>query len=266
MRPLLDTARDAVTVFVDEAGQDYIDDPSNEDEKFERVRVRALLATLGSDVLNVRSLSEAARNFQAADEVVRAEELFLFDRLAGCFHHWGGVSLGRWDAEAPAAESLAGRLIFAVSGGEARPRDAAAAAAFAQAVSAGAATLGGALIKRWRGALWIVREAAALTGRAGVEPAAAVPLEGRLLWDNRFIIEGEAEGLEIAPMGAAAAAFLGDRAVLFQGPPEALGALPGQYGAGLLTGAPALPFTGGEGACAKALTKERFDGRTIRFS
>lgn len=44
-RPFLDCDRESIRAALREAGIDWVDDPSNEDPKYERVRVRALLAS-----------------------------------------------------------------------------------------------------------------------------------------------------------------------------------------------------------------------------
>ncbi len=269
LRPLLDVARKAVTEYLASLGQDFIDDPSNDDAAFERVRVRALLASLGEqDLLSASALVETASKLKMAAVRLKAQEDRLFSALGGCFHGWGGVSLARWDVDAPGAEGLARRLIHAASGGAFSPDAQKAAAAAAQALESGAASLGGALVRRWRGRLFFFREPAALTGRAGVAPQALQPLGKVLLWDRRFIMRAAAGARDLAagPMGTGAARFLGPRAHLFHGPLEALESLPGLFSGGELIGAPALPFMGGSRCAAKALTRERYLGEIVRFS
>lgn len=271
LRPMLGFSRAAATDYLNALGQDFIDDPSNADEGFERVRVRALLAALAEQgLLTAAALGDTARRLGEADKRLRAEEDGLFDAAGGCFHGWGGVSLERWPAGAAAGAGLASRLIYAVGGGEHRPDDGAAAEAMTQARS-GAATLAGALIKFWRGRYWLFREPAALTGRAGVAPAELAPLNRPVVWDRRFILDpDEAAGLEAGPlglrMGGGAEAFLGPRAALFQGPPEALEAAPGFYRGGVLIDAPALPFMRLTPARAASLIQERYHGGIVRFS
>lgn len=266
LRPLLKESRAWVTAYLDQVGQDYFDDPSNDDPAFERVRVRALLAALSEQsLLTQEALAATAGRMRDADARLRAQEDGLFDTLGGCFHPWGGVSLTRW-GPAPGAAGLARRLIYAAGGGEYAPAEDEARLALEDVLKNGAATLSGALIKQWKGRVWFLREPAALTGRAGVAPATPCPLKGPLLWDRRFILEPEAEGLAVGPMGAAAERFLGPRTALFQGPQEALGALPGLFAASELIGAPALPFMGERRASARPLTQERYRGGIVRFS
>ncbi len=268
LRPLLSCSRRAVTQWLRAIGQDFIDDPSNLDPAYERVRVRALLAALAEQgLLTGPALAAAAGKAAAAAARLAEQEDELFNNLGGCFHRWGGISLDRWRAGALGAAGLARRLIHAAGGGEFPPEEGAAAEALSQAHEAGAGTLAGVLIRRAKGRLWLLREPAALTGRAGAPPKPGEPLTGSMLWDRRFIITAPAAGdLEIAPMGASAAAFLGPRAALFTGPQEALAGLPGLYQGGVLIGAPALPFMGEEPAFAEPLTEERYAARIVRFS
>jgi tRNA(Ile)-lysidine synthase len=268
LRPMLSFSRADVTDWLGETGQTFIDDPSNDDPAFERVRVRALLAALAEqDILTAEKLAEtAARAAKAAERLARQEDALL-DAFGGVFHGWGGVSLARWRAEAPGAAGLARRLIHAAGGGEFAPEEDAAAHAAANALETGAGTLGGALIRLWKSRLWFLREPAALTGRAGSPPASPQPLDGRLLWDRRFaVLAGQGgSALEVGAMGEGACAFLGVREGLFDGPPEALAAMPGVYRNGVLIGAPALPFMETGQAIAKSLVQERYAGRIVRF-
>ena len=261
MRPLLGVRRDEVTAYLQAPGQAYVDDPSNLDDRFERVRVRALLAALSEqELMSAEALCASARKLASADDAVRQHEETLFDRLGGCFTAWGGALLDRWDAAAPAAAGLARRLLHAVGGGAYAPDGHAAAQAMA---GAGAATLAGVLIRRWRGKLWLVREPAALLGRAGVPPLGAAPVIAPMLWDGRFIVTPAASaGLEIAPLGAAEMTV--DTSA-FTGPPEGLSAAPGLYQRGVLIASPALPFMRSEAAAFRSLTRERFLGRIVRF-
>lgn len=269
LRPLLSFSRESVTAWLDDIGQDYLDDPSNLDDRFERVRVRALLAALAEqELLAGASLAASAEKLGLAEDAARAQEEALFNHLGGCFYPWGGVSLDRWDGKAPGAGGLARRLIHAAGGGDYPAEEAAAIEAMEKASSERAATLGGALIRGWKSRFWFLREPAALTGRAGVAPMAPQPLTGPVLWDRRFVIapNDPSGNLEIAPLGVEGAAFLGPRACLFRGPPEGLAAQPGLSRQGVLIGAPALPFMDTRNLTCRCLIEERFDGRIVRFS
>lgn len=265
LRPLLSFSRIRLTATADAVNQAYIDDPSNEDPAFERVRTRALLAALAEqDLLNGDALCRTARRLETAHRRLRLQEERLFSTLGGCFHHWGGASLDR-AAETPAMGGLAARLVHAVNGEPYRPDDGAAMKALQAAHATGAATLGGVLIKAHRGRIWFLREPGALLGRAGVTAATPQPLTDPLLWDGRFILRPPFEGraFTVAPLGEAAA----DRpeAALFAGPREGLMATPAIYHDDALIAACVFPSEKGGAFAFKSLMQERFDGEIVRF-
>ena len=91
LRPLLCFTRAQLTETVDKAGQEFIDDPSNEDPHFERVRTRALLAALEEqNLLTSVALNRTASKLAAAAARLRRQEDDLFTALGGCFLFMGG--------------------------------------------------------------------------------------------------------------------------------------------------------------------------------
>lgn len=268
LRPMLEFRRMDITQFLVEQGQDFIDDPSNDDDAYERVRVRALIGALEEQyLLSGPALAASAAKMWDAQKRLREAEHTLLNSLAGQFHHWGGVSLKCVDlVTGDTLVSLVRRLIFAVGGGDHPPNDAQAEAAISQTLSNGASTLGGALLKMRKDRLWFLREPAALLGRAGVAPLARVPLMGALVWDNRFICVPNGLSAEVGPLGKEGEAALGVTRSLFDGPPEALFTLPGVYADGVLIGAPVRLFKGSDAAAFRSLTPERYASEIVRFS
>ena len=65
LRPLLDWRRAELAAVVAGAGITAVDDPSNRDPRFDRVRLRAALA--GADWLDVAAMAESARHLAEAD-------------------------------------------------------------------------------------------------------------------------------------------------------------------------------------------------------
>ncbi len=65
LRPLLSWRRSELQQVCDRAGVEAVDDPSNGDEQFERVRVRRALA--GADWLDIDALGRSAANLADAD-------------------------------------------------------------------------------------------------------------------------------------------------------------------------------------------------------
>ncbi|HEY6663279.1 MAG TPA: tRNA lysidine(34) synthetase TilS [Sphingomicrobium sp.] len=76
LRPLLGWRRGELQQICANAGLSPVDDPSNEDEHYERVRIRRALA--GSDLLDSAAAARSARNLAEADEALD----WLADSLA----------------------------------------------------------------------------------------------------------------------------------------------------------------------------------------
>ena len=68
VRPLLDWSRDELRAVCASAGVTPVQDASNEDERFERVRIRAALAS--SEWLDAAALARSAANLDRADEAL----------------------------------------------------------------------------------------------------------------------------------------------------------------------------------------------------
>ena len=196
LRPLLGTKRQALRDWLTGWGQPWIEDPSNEDERFERVRARRALAGMGT--------ASTERLAALADKSARAAA--LLERSA---RRWIAFSLREHDAgicHVAAAdfrdlpEALQERILAIVidryGGGQAVPEaDELQRAARWACSSEGPVrcTLGGALLGRRKTGFWVTREAA----RIAADPE-LVPDSGKLLWDNRFLIEAVA-GATVTP-------------------------------------------------------------------
>ncbi|MCA8887199.1 MAG: tRNA lysidine(34) synthetase TilS [Parvularculaceae bacterium] len=257
-RPLLGYRRAALVALLHANVHPFIEDPSNADPAFERVRVRRELAAgAGPGFDALIDMSRRAAATAAEDE---RRERAAFDDLNGRFHPWGGASF--LSREAPADAALAARLIHAVGGGAHRPDHNRARVAMGVVATGRRASLGGALVRQWRGRTWVLREPAAVLGRAGVAPAGVVTLApgARTCWDRRFVVANS--GDEALTLGALAAAPDVENAGVagFDGPAEAKAAMPVLVGAG---GRIADPCGGGK--AFEALAPERFYRCVNRF-
>ncbi|NWG71466.1 MAG: tRNA lysidine(34) synthetase TilS [Parvularculaceae bacterium] len=250
LRPLLAISRQFLREGLRHAGRRWIDDPSNEDLRYERIRVRGLLAALEEQGLLSRdALVATAIRMRLAAERQEAADHAAFDRYEGVLHGLGFVRL-RATGDMPA--SLVGRIIRAVGAGDHEPAEADASRALAQALAAGASTLGGAMLKREGDALYVFREPAAVLGRAGVPGLARteIPSGAPRLWDRRFIIGARAdESGVVEPLGRNPD-LLGRMASLHRCPAEALMAAPDSGGR--------LP--------TRSLLPERFHGKVMRIA
>ncbi len=273
IRPLLAFSRDRLTATVNAYEQPFFDDPSNDDRTYERVRMRAFLSeAMARELLDRDNLLRTAKRMAATRRETRQREARAFLAIGGVFTRWGGASLDVRPLSEKAADAggLIARLIRAVSGADYEPDPEDAAAHLADALASGAATLGGALIKTSGERLWVLREPAAVLGRAGAPPLAAVniPASGRILWDRRFILSAKTD-LTVRPLGPESVKDLAAAAALFEGPREGLFGLPGLYRGERLIGAPGFLSGSNEaelgGWSARPLAEERFFGGIVRF-
>ncbi|WP_338662099.1 tRNA lysidine(34) synthetase TilS [Pararoseomonas sp. SCSIO 73927] len=188
LRPLLGVAPSAIERFLAARGLVPVRDPSNDDPRFARARLRRSLGDPGGEGPGVAALVEAAGAFGARRARLRAA---VAERLAACAgfrpEGWAvldGPALGR----DPVAEAALSVLVQALGGGAHPPARAAVAAMLAR----GGGSLGGAF---WRGR-FIGRE----PGRCAPRVAAA---PGKV-WDGRWRV---VEAPEAASVGAAGPGF-----------------------------------------------------------
>jgi len=203
VRPLLGMRRQALRDYLNARGEGWIDDPSNLNHAFERVRVRAGLSDPEIEKLAVdaagagrerQELSAAAASLIGHFGSMPAPGLFRLDPefLRGAYPGDGN----RGDSEA-AAHAM--RALLATAGGTPYLPDRERTVALVGRLAAGEplrATLSRAAVEAGSNGIWIRREARNLP-----TPSQA----GRAqLWDGRWRIaaEGEAAGLAVGPLGA----------------------------------------------------------------
>lgn len=229
LRPLLGIAPAALEAVVAEAGLTPVRDPSNDDPRFTRVRIRRVLADPGGEGAAVAALSAAAGAFAArrgrraaavAERLARAAAI----RPEG-FAWLDPEALGR---DAVAAAALA-RLVRMVGGGGFAPAPARASALLA----AGGGTLAGAWLRRAAGGRWLL---------ARDPGAVAPPVEAvrGAVWDGRFRLTGPGRpGWRLGALGAAAAVLRAGSGL----PAAVLRALPAiRDPHGMLAAVPALLY------------------------
>ncbi|MDZ7626846.1 MAG: tRNA lysidine(34) synthetase TilS [Parvularculaceae bacterium] len=255
LRPLLGWRRADLRSILSAERAAFVDDTSNSDRRFERVRARSALASAGEPV--IVALLAAAAEARALSRVLDRLEHVRLASLRADFQADGSVRLSSSDASRSVDASLIARLLAAVGGGEV-PADAAAGAALDAALAGRRATLAGAIIGRKGRDLMIMREPAAVLGRKDLEPVAPVRLAAgeKVLWDRRFSVENTLSGdAEIRPLGAVAQALNPFLA-------ETLSTAPGLWRGGELAAFPGDDGVG-EGAIV-SLAPERFYRRVIR--
>lgn len=212
LRPLLEVSRADLRDWNRARGVAWVEDPSNDDPRFDRVRARAALEGIGVDRAR---LAEAATNLGAAREVLR---LFAHERAAGIARVEAGdvvFDLAAFRAlPAETRDRLFAHALRWVATASYRPRGAAMRDTLAAAEAHGRATLAGCLVTIRLG-----------TGRQGTdgqgtdrqgtdgqgtlrvsrEPAAVADLRAPLPgpWDRRWHVRAPA-GLPTADFTLAA--------------------------------------------------------------
>lgn len=254
VRPLLGLHRADLRNYLTKAGARFIDDPSNDDPHYERVRARRTIDACPNRDALVKALSDLAGVARSLRAVADRMEVLQFHRAGGEFMADGSVRFS------PAADSaIAARLFHAVGAGEHAPGEDAAAAAFVATLSGRRATLAGAVLEQVGDRLLIKREPAAVLGRGRAPDIAPELLRpgGRVLWDNRFMVRNIFEApVEVRALGVGAAPLGDDRL-------PALETAPGVFLAGRLA---AFPGDSGDGEVAiRNLVPERFARRVTRF-
>ncbi len=72
-RPLLDFGREELRTYLEKDGDAWLDDPMNEDPRFSRVRVRALLPALEAAGVSQQRIVDASRHLARARKALEAE-------------------------------------------------------------------------------------------------------------------------------------------------------------------------------------------------
>jgi len=194
VRPLLGERREALRAYLLSIGQDWIEDPSNTDKRFERVRLRQSLSGLGLSAQALADLGRAAAEVSAG--LWKSAESFIDVYVKGSPFGFGVTPSGPLLALPSAVrDRVIGCLIGRYGGGgRAEPGEI---ARLAASLAAGTCrrTLAGAMILRRKDTVLVGREA----GRIARVPM-TIPAAGRFLWDRRFAIAGE-PGAEIVAAG-----------------------------------------------------------------
>ena len=212
LRPLLSFAPAQLEAVVAAAGLTPVRDPSNDNPRFARIRLRQALGDPDGEGEGILALAEAAGAFAQRRTRQQAE---LLARLAAAAEirpeGYAWVHPKALGDDAPGIMALA-RLIGLI-GGAAWPVPIPATAAL---IARGGGSLAGAWVRPGAGGRWLVVRDPGLI-------APAQPLVPPFLWDGRFLLSGPARpGWSCAALGAAAAEFRGRAPI----PLTALRALP----------------------------------------
>jgi tRNA(Ile)-lysidine synthase len=188
------------------AGHGWIDDPSNADERFERIRLRNLMPALAHHGLTAKAISRSAMRLARANAALDHFTISSLDALVAVRPE--GFAVIDRAAFVALPEEIAlrilARLLPCIGGRSGAPRLLAIEAlhGWITGEEGTAHTLAGCRIVKRKREIILGRE----PGRLPREPAPLAAGEPRL-WDNRFAVAigGTDEPCAIAPAGAFAA-------------------------------------------------------------
>ncbi|RKQ94187.1 tRNA lysidine(34) synthetase TilS [Maricaulis maris] len=238
IRPCLCIDRADLRQILATAGRRWVDDPSNEDCRYARIRTRGTLCQLGEAGFETARFAALATTLQA---LIQAERAAAWRAAGTCvgIEAWGGARIDRatWSALTPAIRfCMLDALVMAVSGEEQNPTRSRlepidAALCDGRPVSG----CGVRLLEERDGAVWMVRDAGAVLGRVDrpvPEPwcetaASSGGRQSTWIFDGRFELANRQRKLDWRLLGEAYQG-VSDRAILDP--------VPGPARSGLLVG------------------------------
>lgn len=195
VRPFLQASRRALRAYLTRRGVVWLDDPSNENERYTRVKARRALAALKPLGITVETLGSVMAHLHMVQEAVIASTHAAAARM--CAEQAGEVSfdLAQWRG---AGGEVQRRLLIAalrwVSGAGYAPRGAGVARVMDAIGQGRDATLAGCHMRVSQTRFRVVREPKAVAGLVSAPGA---------LWDGRWQVAGPfAAGQEVRALGA----------------------------------------------------------------
>lgn len=253
IRPLLDMPKSRLVATLREAGLTWREDPSNDRDDFERVRVRKALASLSELGITSEAIARSSRRLSRARASIVRQAIETSERHVD-WHggQFGSIALDTLNNLSEEISIRVLRYLIAAYGGESPAPRLSEIEALAERIRATserpwparAATLGGCRLD-WRpgGNLRVWREA----GRAGLPTLNFMPGANSIVWDRRFEISATAElhdPIEVRPLDASTWRKL--KAELpnlgkLRLPPGAVTTLPGCWHSVELLAVPGMP-------------------------
>ena len=236
LRPLLDTDRAALRHYLGTLRIPFVDDPTNDDDTYARVRMRRLI---GAEGLDLATLAATARHMGRAKVALgrRAHDVAVQIRKLDPTAP-GAVVLDRDGFAATEAETqlrLLSAALQMVATATYRPRLAALEDAMDRVLGGGTVTLHGGIVVPRGDRVWIAREP------ARVADLTAPTGEGSS-WDQRWMLYGpDIKGLQIRALGEAGLRQIGDLPTP-RAPRAVLSSVPAVWDGGRLVACRPLAF------------------------
>lgn len=198
LRPLLTVPRTRLAATLRAAGQEWIEDPSNANPAYARVRLRGLFPALAGEGMTAERLAATARRHGRARAALE-HSVAMVAAAHATLHPSGWAELDRAALDGPdeTALRLLARLLMVVSGRPYGPR-LERLEGLLVALRSGEAgrSLSGCLIASRDARIRVMREPAA------VAPPVTVRGGDVVLWDGRFRIAVDGPGEAVARIGA----------------------------------------------------------------
>ncbi|WP_417742905.1 tRNA lysidine(34) synthetase TilS [Salipiger sp.] len=197
VRPCLDMRRAELRHYLKVLKGRWVEDPTNEDDHYERARIRKLLRGLEAEGLGAETLAATATRMGRAREALRARAVWAWEQCGQeCVA--GDLVFDR-DRFATIERDTQLRLLAAalqwVSSAEYRPRAAALESLLERLLAGGAGTLMGCAARAEPARLRIWREYAAVS-------AARATVGDGALWDGRWrVFHPDLKGLPVRALG-----------------------------------------------------------------
>ncbi len=194
-RPLLHHSRADLRAYLTRHNISWVDDPTNDDDRFTRIKARKALVVLAPLGITVESLNTSIWHLSLARHALK--DTLLSAVKTEVTEAAGGLTISR-SAFSALPTDIKRRLLMAsiawLSGDQYAPRTSKQANLLFAISSDKDTTLSGCRFRCKAGAIHIHREPRAV---------ASVVCPPGQLWDNRWVVEGPAEpGLEVRALGA----------------------------------------------------------------
>jgi len=200
LRPVLDIPRARLRATLRSAGQSCIEDPSNEEEAFKRVRLRRLAPDMAAEGMTPDRLAATALRLGRARDALETATATILARSTRLYPEGYG-ELDIWplrDAPPEIVLRCLSRVLTCIGGGRYPPRlerlERLYEAVMCETEPFAGRTLAGCRVMQRRGNLLVCRELRAVR--------AVCPAAGDVLWDGRFRIRhAPSSGLDIRRLG-----------------------------------------------------------------